>query len=225
MSSKKKAPAEPAAEAPIQLFAGEDKEREALADIDQVAQQLVLELEGGEGILPFSITSEETFLLACDMLEHVKKEYKALDARRKTVTQPMHQALEAFRDLYRPTLKRYKKAEELLSGWVNVYVTKKQAEKEEAARAVAELAAEGNFEAAMAVSNETKPLPEHKGIIFQSYWDYEVEDIRIVPEAYIVRSINEEMMKRHIKHFGKDKPAPLSGIRFVRVDKAKASGK
>lgn len=196
----------------------EESEREAYAQLEEVATQLVAEVRGTK-TKPYTIDDDEDYEFATDLLVHAKKQIKEIKARSKTVTQPMYQALEAFRDLYRPTLRAYEEVEKLLKKKTGEYALQKRQEEEEAMRLIAEASQEGDFEKAMEVSKSMERAPEKKGITTTMSWVFEVTDMEKVPEKYTTKTINYGEMASYTQKFNGGKPDPIPGIRFYEKPK------
>lgn len=199
----------------IQLFVErESSERTEMQSVEHVAQQLLLEVEGKDEVSPFTIRDDGDYEVACDLLTHVKRQIKDIEERRKKVTKPLNDALNAFREMYRPTLTYYARAEAKLKLWTGSYVVAKRRKEEEAMRQIAAATQRGDFDTAMEVSQKTETPPERKDITISERWGYEVMDIDEVPEKYIIRSVDSAMLAQHAR--GKAEPEPIPGIRFFR---------
>ena len=185
--------------------------------------KLLKEVNGSDDEEPFVIETDEDFEFIGKLLKHTKKQKSDLEKRRKTVTLPMHQALEAFRAFYRPTLKKLEELERVLKKKVSDYHQLLREREEEKARLLAEASRENDFEKAMDVSSTMRAMPKVSGIVVTDKWDYEIEDEDKVPREYMV--VSDEMMKAHIKKSGKAKPKEISGIRFFKVSGVSAGKK
>lgn len=202
----------------------EDSERQAMAAVERVAARLLEDVEcGGKD---YQIESEEEYDAATELLFDVKERLKDIKKRSKTVTQPLYQALEAFRDLYRPTVRSYEKAEGLLKRWTTEYVQRKKRQEEEATRQIAEAAKEGNFEQAMQVSDKLERAPVTRGISYSEEWTYELEDLEKLVRWALDNDrlgmvmVNDGAMVSYVKSFGKNKPKDVPGMKFFRKMRA-----
>lgn len=185
-------------------------ERQEMSRQEELALELLKDVENTS----FEIESDEDFELASDMLIEVKENIKSIEKRRKKVTQPMYQALEAFREMYRPTLRAYERAEKLLKKWTGEYALKKKQAEEEAMRQISQAE---DFETALAISEKVETVPIRTGLSFSEEWSYELVDLSQVPEEYLM--LNDRAVKNYIKSYKKEKPKDVPGLRFFRKSK------
>lgn len=200
----------------------EDEERTEMAEAAQMAECLLNEIKGIESV-PFVIQNDEDYELATTMLTDAKKQIKEIERRRKTVTQPLDQALRAFRALYRPTLKVYESIEQLLKKKISDYTLEKRRQEEEAMRQMAEASREGDFAKALAVSDALKKAPVAKGVTVTEEWTYEVTDLSKVPREWL--TLNHAAMVSYVQKAKPEKPEPVAGIRFFKKGKVIARTK
>ena len=191
----------------------EPTEKEDLKAMALVAQRLVAEVEGKE-TEPFNIEDDEDFELAAEMLNHAKLKIKEIKARSETVTKPMYQALEAFRDIYRPTMRAYEQVEKLLKKKVEGYVLAKKQAEAKSMRLIAEASREGDFTKAMKVSGAMTSAPEKKGISVKIFWSFRVKKQLKVPRKFL--SVDPDKVEAYIKEF-KGKPEPVEGLEFFEA--------
>lgn len=197
-----------------QVVEQETAERSTLAKFEQIASQLAAEVRGDDGD-PFIIENDEDFDWATDMHAFANEQVKNIEARRKTVTQPMHEALEAFRALYRPTLNAYKDVRQLLRKKIMDYDLEKRKAEREAMRKIAKASQKGDFDKAMEVSSSIERAPDKKGVSISVEWTYEEVDIDKVPEEYVLKMVDPLKMSKYIKKFKGGEPKAIPGIRFV----------
>ena len=195
----------------------ESKKTEAVQLEEQRASliQILDELQGVEGVEPFVIEDDEDLQFIANMLKDMKKQYKELEARRKTVTKPMHDALVAFRAFYKPTLDVLKELEKLLKSKIGEYTLKQQELEEQKAKELAAAARDKDFERALAVSSTMREVPKVDGITVSEKWDYEIVSKEAVPEW--AKEVSDAAVRTYIKEFGKTKPADVPGLRFFKV--------
>jgi len=176
--------------------------------------KLLGEIQGLEDDEPFEIEDAEDLDYAAEILTYAKKQFKAIDGRRKKVTTPMREALAEFQEYYKPTLDVLKKLIELLNSKIVNYTLEEAAEEALKAKKLAAAAREKDFQKAMAISNTMREVPKAKGITIIEGWDYEVTDIEIVPRSHMC--VNDDYVKLLIKKSGKAKPEDVPGLRFFR---------
>lgn len=197
----------------------EKKEREDLSVTEENVAELVSSLQGKDGNR-FSIEAEADFDFATGLLLHAQERVKDIKKRSETVTRPLYQALEAFRDIYRPSLNGYKTVVDFLKPLIGEYTLKKSQEQEQAMRLIAEASANNDFDTAMNISSQVQRVPEKKGVSVTIGYSYEVLDWSKVPEQYRVKEVDERLMREYIKGFT-GKPKDIPGIKFVEAAKVR----
>lgn len=185
-------------------------------------EQLMGELEGPDGE-PFVIQDREDLEFLGALLKHIKAEAKRIEARRKTVTKPIHDALVAFRSIDKPTLKLLQKLEALIKSKIEEYTLWQLEEQRLQAAELAAAAREKDFSKAMAVSANMVEVHEVKGVTVTEKWDYAVVNKELVPE--FLKAVSDDAVKAYIKEHGKEKPKDVSGLRFFRVGSTRAGSK
>lgn len=184
----------------------ETEEKVELAKRKAGFDEIVEEIENLE------IQDDEDYEFASDTLRAVKALSKEIEARRKKVTGPIHQALEEFRSWYRPPLQVLAKAEKQLKEKIGSYALKKEQEREAQMRAVAAASQKGDFDAAHAASRSLAEVPQVKGISFRREWRYEITDFEKVPREFL--TLDHSAIRLHIKNAGKDAPEAIPGLAF-----------
>jgi hypothetical protein len=121
-----------------------------------------------------AITTQDQFTLACETLLDVKGQYKALEAKRKTITAPLWEAYQATQALFKPALDYLTSAERVLKQKVGEYT-----QAQERVR-LAALAA--STQAAPAIVPAPAEAP--KGITVTEVRTWEVIDPDKVPREY-----------------------------------------
>ncbi len=159
---------------------------------EEVKAQLKAEEAEAEGTLEiaksFEVSSQEDLDFVGDILRDVKTKLKELDKKKRTITDPLNQALKAARDLFRPVEQHYASVEHELKGAIGAYHARLAAQKREAIAALAAPATPApRAEAALATLQQSVP-DAPKGVTVITFWDFEVTDEAQVPRDYCVVS-------------------------------------
>lgn len=185
--------------------------------------KLLEELDGSEE--SFIIEDSSDYLFAGELLKHVKHKKQELEDRRKTVTKPLNEALEAFRALYRPSIKQWEEAEKLLKRKIEDWHLKEARRKEEAMKKIAEASSAQDYDSAYIASLELTDTPQVTGVTTTEHWvlDSEKVDLKLVPREFLM--LDMDSVKSYIKAHGKDRPADLPGLPFKKAIKVVGSKK
>lgn len=202
----------------------EDKEREEFSHSASEVSQLISSLRGKDSTEPFAIRTDVDFDFATDLLLHAQGKVKEIKTRSESVTKPLYQALEAFRDIYRPALKGYTSVVDYLKPLVGAYTLQKEQAQAQAMREIAAAASNNDFDAAMEISSKVETVPKKAGLSVSIGYTYEVTDWSKVPEEYRVQEINTKAIGSYIKTFS-GKPKDLPGIRFVEAASVRKTGR
>jgi hypothetical protein len=194
------------AESLAQLVQVETEEKKELAKSAASYEQIIEELRG------FEIEDDDDFQFASDTLKHIKTFYKEIEAKRKKVTDPLNQALKEFRSWYKPSLDLLSEGERILKKSIGDYSLKKEREREEQMRKIAEASQKGDFDGAHIAAQNIVETPAARGISSTRAWDYKVLDLSEVPREWL--TLDHSKVKIHIKNAGKNKPEAVPGIEF-----------
>lgn len=165
----------------------------------------------------FTITSDEDFKLASEILLQTKKHLKSIEARRKEVTDPLNKALTAIRSWFKPAEETLEQTEAFLKKEIASYSLRLQKANEEAAREAALAAQRNDFDGAHTAHMAMQTLPSAKGITVTERWEHVVEDVSLVPREFL--TVDHSAVKIYLKNAVQagEEPAPIPGIRFEKV--------
>lgn len=162
-----------------------------------------------------AIESQADHDLCAEALAHVKGEWKRLEERKKSVTDPLTKAINEVRSWFRPAQDFYAQAEVLLKANIATY-HKRCAEQNQAALAAAAQAHQAGNTEAVADALASIQVPDKvAGLGLRETWDFEICDKSLVPMQYLM--VDETAVKTAIRAstgVGKA-PTPIPGIRFV----------
>lgn len=163
---------------------------------DDLKTELAAETTEAEGALEafrdFTINTKDDLAFAAEMLAEAKGHFKRLDDKRKTITQPLSDALKATRALFKPALDFYSECEATLKGKMGEAHQRAQAEQRAALTRASEAAAGGDsgaVDAALAVMDAAAEFPETDGVQYRSSWKFEITDEALIPREYLTPNL------------------------------------
>lgn len=187
----------------VQMPLGVRHELEA----EQCAHQEILDVARS-----LTVTDEESFEAVTGFLREIKAQYKALDARKQSVTKPLLAVVEEVRGWFRPAQTLLQQTEQHLKQLILQYRTEVERRNAEAMRQLAEAADRQDLAAVAAV--KFADAPRAKGVSVRETWDWRVVDAAQVPREYL--SVDPTKVDEHIKAAGKQTPEPIPGIEMFR---------
>lgn len=130
----------------------------------------------------YAIQTDDDVVNVKKVMDDVKAKYKALEAKKQSITKPMLVSLEAARDLFRPAQEVLQKAEALLKRKIIEYDTRLKEAREAAIAAmhVAETVEEQE-ELMKTIAHEP---PKVEGLVRRVALDYKIVDASQVPGIY-----------------------------------------
>lgn len=172
-----------------------------------------------EAIRDMTIEDQADLDLAAEALADAKGNFKRLEERKKTVTDPLTTAINEVRSWFKPAQDVYKEVEGILKEKIAAYHTKRDAENRKALQAAADAHAAGSFtEVGAALSTISTP-EKIAGLSVRDAWTFEVVSIEMVPREYLY--VNETLVKAQMKKTSADSPTgepePIPGIRFIKT--------
>lgn len=142
-----------------------------------VAERLPIANDAVRAVQDFKIENDQDSEFAARMLAEVKEQFSAVDAERKKISGPLHQAWTATNDFFKPILTALSGAERSLKEKIAAYERKKR----EANMAALRVAAEDRaaFQKLELVSTGAP-----KGVSIREVWKFEVTDPDAVPRQF-----------------------------------------
>jgi polyhydroxyalkanoate synthesis regulator phasin len=160
----------------------------------------------------WSIENDEDNGFAAEMLRDVKARHKALEEKRKTITQPLAQAKKAVDDLFRQPRELLEQAEACLKAKIAGYL--EACQQANAAALAAVVCAETPEQASEALATIQPTAEAPAGVSVRYKWRAIVFSPEIVPDAFLspdeakIQAFTDQAVKTH------GKPTPISGVRF-----------
>jgi len=190
----------------VEALEKEATEQEIIADRQEETNEII------EAYKDFEIEDDEDYEVVAEGLKEVKRIYKELEERRKTVSKPLLEAKRNLDSWFKPATDLLLRTERDLKRKINEYTRKKKEQSKLAMEAAAKASREGDFDAAHEASKQIVELPTASGITVTSYYDYVVEDFDQIPREFLC--VDHSAVNIHIKNAGKSKPKAVPGIRF-----------
>lgn len=171
-----------------------------------------------EGLRDWPVNTPQDEESAAELLIAVKSKWRDIDAQRKTITGPLHQAKKAVDALFKPALGFYSDAERILKGKLAEASNRREEAKRAAMMAAQASAAaqdanatHGHLAAARAAEAQQAPA----GISFRESWDFEVEDPTAVPLAF--KSVDAGKVNAFLDQYKHSETVPaVPGLRFFK---------
>lgn len=185
------------------------EEAQALAKVElNLVQEELTELED------WVLRDEEDNDFAGKMLVELKLRYKALEAKRKSIVDPMNKALREVNGLFKKPKDELLRAEELLKRKVAEYFALAEEQNDQAYEIAAR--AESPQEATEAMS-QIKDVATPKNTSIRYKYKAVVVDPDQVPGQFLSPDLNKikAFMDASIKERGQ--PTPVEGIRFEKT--------
>lgn len=182
-----------------------DAKRELIARAQEAAQALV-------------VNTPEQAADAAEFLADVQEEAKAIEAMRKSATDPILASLETIRGWFRPVETGLKLVETTVKERIGEYAAAAKEEQRKAFAAAAELHKAGDHtqaRALVAVSNDAAGKRSPKGTNTREVWEAKVTDASQVPREWCVP--DEKRIKASAKSVHADQqPPPIPGVVYTR---------
>lgn len=161
------------------------------------------------------IQDDKTRDLVVEMSRAVKGRLDDIDARRRSITDPLNRAKRATDDLFRPVLTRLREMHAALRARVSEYETNKAAAHREALEQAASAAQGGDTAtatAALAIARDAAPSAPSSGLSLRSTWDWDVEDFEKIPREYL--TVDKGALKIYLNNLPKGTEPDIPGLRF-----------
>lgn len=175
-----------------------------------------------EQIRTLVVTDAAQIELAIDIARDVKARWATVDGLRRTITEPLTEALGNVNGLFRPALEALKEAEEVLKGKV---ATAKKALEVANRQAMQETQRElqsGNVRGAALASMRVEDTAAPAGTSFRERWRFEIEREVEVPREFC--SPDPKKIRAFVSVYGDTKP--IAGVRvFKDIDVAIRKGR
>lgn len=169
-------------------------------------------LSGPEEIRSFEITCDEDQEVAADVLRDVKARYKAVEERRKSITQPLNTALREVNKLFKPLTTALLESERMLKGKIADYQREKI---ERNTRRLEEAAQAETWTEAQEALAETETHTSPKGVNVRHVWKPRVVDPTKVPRQYLMVDVGK---LEALAKGAKSEPAAIPGVRWEQKD-------
>lgn len=167
-----------------------------------------------EAVKELSITDEQSYKEAGEILVEIKKQLKALETRRKTVVDPLNGVVKEVRSWFKPAEEYLERCEAHLKQLVGAYQAEVARKNQEALAALSAAAAEQDqVKVAMAVGSIAS-TPKAQGISVREAWDWELVDENQVPREFL--SVDPVKVNAYARAAKDHEPSPVAGIRFFR---------
>jgi hypothetical protein len=159
------------------------------------------------------ISTEADVEIANDLLGQAKADFKRLDDKRRTATQPLNAALHEINSWFKPLLSMYQQAESILKDKIAKAIAATQQAQD---AALAQLAAAGGSTSAemIVIAHGQKLLDAPKNITICKEWDFEILDSEKVPEQFWML----DMAKLHTAVKESKQDTQIPGIRVFSRD-------
>lgn len=168
------------------------------------------------------IVNQLQYEQTAEWVREIEKFSFELEKRRKEITKPLDEAKKSCLDLFRTPVERCALIADSLRAKMMAFATKMEQERIEAQRKL-ELEAEKKAKKAEAKGNVEKAeelrrdvaiaphaLASSPSVSMVKKWKFKVKEIALVPEAFIVKSVDEKMVQAYIEK-NEDK-ASIAGI-------------
>jgi hypothetical protein len=133
-------------------------------------------------------------------LEEIRHKHRIVKDRLEEITKPFNQALRSLRDLFRPTLDAYDRAETVLKARILDGQQLIEANNRAAMHAAHEAIEHGDARSAALATSLLQPISLPEGMHTRKGWDFDVVDPDIVPRDFL--TVDEKAVKAHIKQHG-----------------------
>lgn len=137
--------------------------------------------EGLALLRDLSVATSDEQAFAAEVLQDVKQKHKVLEGKRKSITDPLNQALRAVNDLFRPVLSALDESERLLKQKIATFLSEREAANRKALEAAAAASTPAQAERALAAVTDVQAL---KGVTVRQQWRFQVVAPELVPVEY-----------------------------------------
>lgn len=171
------------------------------------------------------LSDDQDLALAASIINDIKQRAKVLEELEKSVTRPILEGVNRYRDLFREPKRKAVEARVLWDGKIRTFADR-QAEAQQAAEAaLQEAITTENAPAATAAIQAFVQAPAAPGLIIQDGWDFEERNHDIVPSSLTatVPGLVRVEIKRQLDQ-GVLEPA-IPGLRVFRKQTIKATGR
>ncbi len=155
------------------------------------------------------IESTEDFELASEAVKHARANWKKLEERRKSVTQPMMAAKAGVDALFKPALEILLEIEGTLKAKIGAYIEAQRSAQVQAMNAAGAVFAAGGEPSAM-----IPEVPTSKGISVKSVWEAEVTDPEAVPRDLCSPDLDKINERIRYADTTRTPPRPIPGLAF-----------
>lgn len=159
-----------------------------------------------DALLDLPVSTTQQIEIAGDLLVEVKGRAKALDDRMREITRPLNEALKSTRDLFKPALKYYEAAEEVLKRKIADAHKQIQAANVAAMAAAQAQLVQGDVRGAALATSALVETPQVEGVRTREVLVYRVVDALAVPREFL--SVDDAKVREHIRINGKSLPIP-----------------
>jgi hypothetical protein len=188
----------------------------ALSPGEVAAKKSKLEKAGAVATM-LRIVDQKTLDTANELVRAIIGEKKAIEAMRKSATQPLNAALREINGWFKPLTALCDVVERDLKAGIAAYVTAEQERQRQAYEVAARAHVAGDDEqarGALAVANEAATSAP-QGTSIREVWTAEIIAPNMIPHEYL--KPDEAKINAHAKATPTDvEPAPIPGVRFTK---------
>ncbi len=163
-----------------------------------------------------AIDTPDDLEFAGELLAELKLEHKKLVDQRTKITKPIRAGLKEVEDFFRPPIRARERQIDVVRSTIEAAHRRFEEERQLALAVAGAAAVEGDLETrdeAMEVAQETE-VEKVEGLQFRETWDFEVEDLALVPQQYLIVMIDSAAVLKEVRKWKSECKIP--GIRPVR---------
>jgi hypothetical protein len=176
-----------------------------LAEEEAACKDLLQVVQG------FLVETDEAFGKAAELTKEVKREYKQIDARLKSATDPLNASLKQIRGWFKPMLDLLSSCETVLKQKMAAYQMQKVEDSQAALKRLGEAAVSRDLHQVQLAAESLVEIPKAKGVGIRQVWDWKIADESQVPRQFL--TVNASAVNAHVKE-SSGEPAAIPGIVF-----------
>lgn len=172
-----------------------------------------------------TLHDDQDLAIAASVINDIKERVKRLDELEKSVTRPILEGVNHYRDLFRPAKGAAALARTLWDGKIRAFADRQAEAQRQAEAALQEAITTQNAPAATAAIQAFVEPPKAAGLVIQDGWDFEEKNHDIVPASLTI--LNPAAVRAELKRQldeGAPEPA-IAGLRIFKKQIVKAIGR
>ncbi len=165
-------------------------------------------------IQDYPITSQEDTKVFSGLLQDVKGRWKDIEAKRKSLTDPLNTVLKRINEMFSPPLTALKSAEVAIKSKLAAAEAEARQRAQQALLAASEAAASADAEAvteAIEAHDTAVQIPQAEGLQYRQLWTFEIENESLIPREFLIPDV------RALKALAtaQKERASVPGVKFI----------